>query len=116
VLLAVLRYAACCPKHARAGMPLPDQARLQSGFVLQRYAWRKCRRLAAQGQVTVTLAQLTASPPHFESRLISERCKTVGDSSALLYAGHDWADAPLARRSLELMAEKVMPAVNAATG
>jgi len=41
---------------------------------------------------------------------------TVGDFGTLLYAGHDWADAPLARRSMELMAEKVMPAVNAAIG
>jgi len=38
----------------------------------------------------------------------------VGDFGTLLYAGHDWADARLARRSMELMAEKVMPAVNAA--
>ena len=38
----------------------------------------------------------------------------VGDFGTLLYAGHDWADVPLARRSMELMAEKVMPAVNAA--
>ena len=38
--------------------------------------------------------------------------ETVGDFGTLLYAGHDWADARLARRSMELMAEKVMPAVN----
>ncbi len=42
--------------------------------------------------------------------------ETVGDFGTLLYAGHDWADARLARRSMELMAEKVMPAVNAAIG
>jgi alkanesulfonate monooxygenase SsuD/methylene tetrahydromethanopterin reductase-like flavin-dependent oxidoreductase (luciferase family) len=40
----------------------------------------------------------------------------VGDFGTLLYCGHDWADPPLARRSMELMAEKVMPAVNAAIG
>lgn len=40
--------------------------------------------------------------------------ETIGDFGTLLYAGHDWADARLARRSMELMAEKVMPAVNAA--
>jgi len=40
--------------------------------------------------------------------------ETVGDFGTLLYCGHDWADGPLARRSMELMAEKVMPAVNAA--
>ncbi len=38
----------------------------------------------------------------------------VGPFGRLLYCGHDWADAPAMRRSMELMAEKVMPAVNAA--
>ena len=42
--------------------------------------------------------------------------ETIGDFGTLLYAGHDWADPRLARRSMELMAEKVMPAVNAALG
>jgi len=40
----------------------------------------------------------------------------TGDFGTLLYCGHDWADPKLARRSMELMAEKVMPAVNAAIG
>jgi len=40
----------------------------------------------------------------------------TGDFGTLLYAGHDWADPPLARRSMELMAEQVMPAINAAIG
>ena len=40
----------------------------------------------------------------------------IGDFGTLLYCGHDWADTKLARRSMELMAEKVMPAVNAAIG
>jgi alkanesulfonate monooxygenase SsuD/methylene tetrahydromethanopterin reductase-like flavin-dependent oxidoreductase (luciferase family) len=39
----------------------------------------------------------------------------VGDFGTLLYAGHDWADRGLAIRSMELMAEKVMPAVNSTT-
>ena len=38
----------------------------------------------------------------------------TGDFGTPLYAGHDWADTRLARRSLQLMAEQVMPAVNAA--
>ena len=42
--------------------------------------------------------------------------ESVGDFGTLLYCGIDWADPALARRSLELMAEKVMPAVNAALG
>jgi len=40
--------------------------------------------------------------------------ESVGDFGTLLYCGIDWADAALGRRSLELMAEKVMPALNAA--
>jgi alkanesulfonate monooxygenase SsuD/methylene tetrahydromethanopterin reductase-like flavin-dependent oxidoreductase (luciferase family) len=42
--------------------------------------------------------------------------ETVGDFGTLLYAGHDWADPQLARRSMQLMAEQVMPALNAASG
>jgi alkanesulfonate monooxygenase SsuD/methylene tetrahydromethanopterin reductase-like flavin-dependent oxidoreductase (luciferase family) len=38
----------------------------------------------------------------------------IGDFGTLLYAGHDWMDEHLARRSMELMAAKVMPAVNKA--
>ena len=38
----------------------------------------------------------------------------VGDFGTLLYPGHDWADVELGRRSMVLMAEKVMPSVNAA--
>ena len=40
----------------------------------------------------------------------------VGDFGTLLYAGKDWRDPALARRSMTLMAEKVMPAINAAIG
>ena len=40
----------------------------------------------------------------------------TGDFGTLLYAGKDWEDKALWIRSMELMAEKVMPAINAATG
>ena len=40
----------------------------------------------------------------------------IGDFGTLLYCGKDWADPALSRRSMELMAEQVMPAVNAALG
>lgn len=46
-------------------------------------------------------------------QLLAFREKT-GDFGTLLYACHDWADPALGRRSMELMAEKVMPQVNAA--
>jgi alkanesulfonate monooxygenase SsuD/methylene tetrahydromethanopterin reductase-like flavin-dependent oxidoreductase (luciferase family) len=38
----------------------------------------------------------------------------VGDFGTLLYAGKDWRDADLGKRSMVLLAEKVMPKVNAA--
>ncbi len=38
----------------------------------------------------------------------------VGDFGELVYAGMDWVDPKLARRSMELMAEEVMPRVNRA--
>ena len=44
-------------------------------------------------------------------------CAGPGDHfGELVYAGLDWVDPQLARRSMELMAQKVMPAVNAALG
>jgi alkanesulfonate monooxygenase SsuD/methylene tetrahydromethanopterin reductase-like flavin-dependent oxidoreductase (luciferase family) len=36
----------------------------------------------------------------------------IGDFGTLLYAGHDWKDKTLARRSMELMTTEVMPALN----
>jgi hypothetical protein len=41
---------------------------------------------------------------------------SVGDFGTLLYAGKDWADRALGRRSMILLAEKVLPKVNAAIG
>lgn len=38
----------------------------------------------------------------------------IGDFGELVYAGMDWVDPTLAKRSMELMAEEVMPRVNAA--
>ena len=38
----------------------------------------------------------------------------IGDFGTLLYAGHDWADPTLAKRSMELMATEVLPRVNRA--
>lgn len=40
----------------------------------------------------------------------------VGDFGELVYAGLDWVDPNLARRSMELMAETVMPKINAHLG
>jgi alkanesulfonate monooxygenase SsuD/methylene tetrahydromethanopterin reductase-like flavin-dependent oxidoreductase (luciferase family) len=40
----------------------------------------------------------------------------IGDFGTLLYAGKDWADRELGRRSMILLAEKVLPKLNAALG
>ena len=41
---------------------------------------------------------------------------TTGDFGTLLYACHDWIDPTLGKRSMQLMAEQVLPRVNAAIG
>jgi alkanesulfonate monooxygenase SsuD/methylene tetrahydromethanopterin reductase-like flavin-dependent oxidoreductase (luciferase family) len=46
-------------------------------------------------------------------QLLAFREKT-GDFGTLLYACHDWKDPALGRRSMQLMAEQVMPRLNAA--
>jgi len=40
----------------------------------------------------------------------------VGDFGELVYGGMDWVDPALAKRSMQLLAEEVMPRVNAAIG
>jgi len=40
--------------------------------------------------------------------------KKIGDFGTLVYACHDWLDPALGKRSMQLMAEEVMPRVNAA--
>lgn len=47
---------------------------------------------------------------------ILEVHEAAGHFGTLLYAGKNWTDPVLSRRSMELMAEEVMPAVNAAIG
>jgi len=42
--------------------------------------------------------------------------ETTGPFGTLLYACHDWMDPALAKRSMQLMAEEVMPRLNAALG
>ena len=42
--------------------------------------------------------------------------ETTGDFGEIVYAGLDWVDPKLAQRSMELMAQEVLPRVNAAIG
>ena len=53
------------------------------------------------------------TPDAVAEQILAFREQT-GDFGTLLYAGHDWADPALARRSMVLLAEQVMPRVNAA--
>lgn len=52
------------------------------------------------------------TPEKVADELLKYR-ETVGDFGTLLYAGKDWADRELGRRSMILLAEQVMPKVNA---
>lgn len=58
---------------------------------------------------------LHGSPNRVVDELLAFR-EEVGDFGTLLYAGHDWQDRELGRRSMVLLAEKVLPALNAAIG
>jgi alkanesulfonate monooxygenase SsuD/methylene tetrahydromethanopterin reductase-like flavin-dependent oxidoreductase (luciferase family) len=51
------------------------------------------------------------SPSKVVDELLAFR-EHVGDFGTLLYAGKDWRSPSLARRSMQLMAEKVMPQLN----
>ncbi|WP_250031256.1 LLM class flavin-dependent oxidoreductase [Paractinoplanes maris] len=58
---------------------------------------------------------ITGTPESVTEQILALR-EEVGDFGELVYAGLDWVDPRLARRSMELMAQKVMPDVNAALG
>ena len=56
---------------------------------------------------------ITGTPEQVAERIVEFR-DSVGDFGELVYAGLDWVDAGLAKESMRLMAEEVMPLVNAA--
>ena len=53
---------------------------------------------------------LFGSADEVTDKIMSFR-EEVGEFGTLLYAGHDWADVNMAKKSMELMAEKVMPKI-----
>jgi len=55
------------------------------------------------------------SPNQVADQILAFR-EEVGDFGTLLYPGKDWLDPALGKRSMQLMAEKVMPIVNKAIG
>jgi alkanesulfonate monooxygenase SsuD/methylene tetrahydromethanopterin reductase-like flavin-dependent oxidoreductase (luciferase family) len=77
----------------------------------------KTRRDMPDDEVTLDMVCdrliIHGSPGKVTDELLAFRDE-VGDFGTLLYAGKDWRDRELARRSMVLMAEKVLPAVNAA--
>jgi alkanesulfonate monooxygenase SsuD/methylene tetrahydromethanopterin reductase-like flavin-dependent oxidoreductase (luciferase family) len=56
---------------------------------------------------------IAGTAPQVAEEILALR-ELVGDFGTLLYCAMDWVDPTLARRSLELMAEEVLPAVNRA--
>lgn len=50
---------------------------------------------------------------HVVEQILAYR-EYIGDFGTLVYAAHDWVDPRLSKRSMQLMAEQVMPKVNAA--
>jgi len=58
---------------------------------------------------------IVGTPDSVADQILAFREET-GDFGELVYAGLDWVDPDLARRSMELMASKVMPQVNAGMG
>jgi alkanesulfonate monooxygenase SsuD/methylene tetrahydromethanopterin reductase-like flavin-dependent oxidoreductase (luciferase family) len=55
------------------------------------------------------------SPGKVADQILKLR-EEIGDFGEIVYCGVDWTDAKLGARSMELLAEKVMPQVNAAIG
>lgn len=54
---------------------------------------------------------ITGEPSAVVEQLLALR-EEVGDFGEIVYAGLDWADPTLAKRSMELMAQEVMPRLN----
>ena len=87
----------------------------------------KAKRLAgfktdqSQSDESVTLdfvmdrLMIYGTPNKVADQILKMR-EDIGDFGELVYCGVDWADKKLGARSMELLAEKVMPQVNAAIG
>lgn len=58
---------------------------------------------------------IAGTPNQVVEQILALR-ETIGPFGTLVYAGKNWSDPHLSRRSMELMADVVMPAVNAAVG
>ena len=83
-------------KHGRANLFKEDQEMPDSDLKLEDI----CNKLILFG-----------SAEEVSDKILEFR-EEVGEFGTLLYAGHDWADVDLAKNSMKLMAEKVMPKIN----
>ncbi|MDA0763930.1 MAG: LLM class flavin-dependent oxidoreductase [Proteobacteria bacterium] len=83
-------------KHGRANLFKEDQSIPDNELKLDEI----CNKLIIYG-----------SADEVSEKLLQFREK-VGDFGTLLYAGHDWKDVDLAKKSMELMSDKVMPQIN----
>src|SRR5262245_52869261 len=63
---------------------------------------------ALTDEYLVSQLLISGTPNQVADRVLAFR-EQVGPFDTLLYCGHDWADAKAMRRSMELMAEKVLP-------
>ena len=70
---------------------------------------------AVTGDYLVSQLLIAGTVNEVVEKLLAFR-ERVGAFGTLLYCGHDWADAPAMRRSMELMAQQVLPRVNRALG
>jgi alkanesulfonate monooxygenase SsuD/methylene tetrahydromethanopterin reductase-like flavin-dependent oxidoreductase (luciferase family) len=70
---------------------------------------------AVTPEYVVDKLTIHGSPERVVEQLLAFR-EEIGDFGTLLYAGKDWLDRDMGRRSMVLMAEKVLPKLNAAIG
>jgi alkanesulfonate monooxygenase SsuD/methylene tetrahydromethanopterin reductase-like flavin-dependent oxidoreductase (luciferase family) len=68
---------------------------------------------ALTDEYLVSQMLISGTPNEVVEKLLAFR-EQVGPFGRLLYCGHDWAEPQVMRRSMELMAEKVLPALNRA--
>ena len=83
-------------KHGRANLFKEDQNMSDDALKLEDI----CKKLILFG-----------TPDEVADKILAFR-EEVGDFGTLLYAGHDWKDVNLAKNSMKLMTEKVMPQIN----
>jgi alkanesulfonate monooxygenase SsuD/methylene tetrahydromethanopterin reductase-like flavin-dependent oxidoreductase (luciferase family) len=70
----------------------------------------KLARAGAQEVMGDEPLVIAGTPDRVAKQILAFR-KKVGPFGTLLYTGHDWIDPALARRSMELMANEVMPKI-----